>query len=124
MSTDRLTRRISVVYLYVRDMNRSLEFYRGLLGIPLEPDSEDPYWAEAALEGGTRFAIHLAGERISPEVPGTIRVNFEVDDLAEAVEKLRNAGVTIGEIERESWGAMAQLHDPDGYAIELFQPPR
>jgi hypothetical protein len=35
---------VSVVYLYVRDMERSLTFYRDLLGIPLEGDED---WTEA-----------------------------------------------------------------------------
>lgn len=119
-----LTRRISVVYLYVSDMNRALDFYRGLLGIQLEADSEDPHWAEALLEGGTRFAIHLAGPDSRPQVPGTTRVNFEVEDLDAAVGRLRAAGVQAGPIEREPWGAMAELVDPDGYVVELFEPPR
>jgi predicted enzyme related to lactoylglutathione lyase len=40
---------ISVVYLYVRDMERSLAFYRDLLGIPLEGDG---HWTEATFPGG------------------------------------------------------------------------
>ncbi len=124
MTDPLLTRRISVVYLYVRDMNRSLDFYRGLLGIPLEADSDDPHWAEAVLEGGVRFAIHLAGPETAPQVPGTVRVNFEVADLAAAVDRLRAAGMAVGEIERETWGAMVELTDPDGYVVELFEPPR
>lgn len=119
-----LTRRISVVYLYVRDLNRSLGFYRGLLGIPLEADSEDPHWAEAVLEGGTRFAIHLAGDQTPPQVPGTVRVNFEVADIRAAVERLRVAGVAPGDVEREPWGSMAEVIDPDGYVVELLEPPR
>ena len=51
---------ISVVYLYVRDMERSLAFYRDLLGIPLEGDE---HWAEAAFPGGTRFALARGSRR-------------------------------------------------------------
>ena len=124
MTDTPLTRRISVVYLYVSDMNRSLEFYRGLLGIPLEADAEDPHWAEARLEGGIRFAIHLAPTGTPPQVPGTVRLNFEVGDLEAAVARLRSAGVAPGTLEREPWGAIAELTDPDGYVVELFEPPR
>jgi lactoylglutathione lyase len=123
MTPEPVTRRLSVVYLYVSDMNRSLDFYRGLLGIPLEADSEDPHWAEAALDGGMRFAIHLAGDQ-APQVPGTVRVNFEVADIDAAADRLRAAGARVGEVEREPWGSMVEVTDPDGYTIELYCPPR
>lgn len=116
--------RISVVYLYVVDMNRSLAFYRGVLGIPLEADSEDPNWAEAVLEGGVRFAVHRAGRDNPPQVAGTVRVNFEVADIQAAAEELRAAGVSVGEVVRETWGSSVEVTDPDGYIVELYAPPR
>lgn len=119
-----LVRGISVVYLYVSDLSRSFAFYRDLLGLPLEADADDPHWAEATTEGGVRFAIHLAGPETSPQTPGTVRVNFEVADIDAAVERLRGAGVTVGEVEREPWGSMAEVVDPDGYVVELYCPPR
>ena len=115
--------RISVVYLYVSDLERSLTFYRDRLGLPLARDAADPHWAEATLEGGTRFALHAAGAATQPQVPGTVRVNFEVAEIDAAVDRLTAAGVRVGEIEREPWGQMVELFDPDGYAIELFRPP-
>src|SRR4029453_18863141 len=68
---------ISVVYLYVSDMERSLAFYRDLLGIPL---SGDEHWAEAAFDDGTRFALHATHEGVGPLSSGTVRVSLEVDD--------------------------------------------
>jgi catechol 2,3-dioxygenase-like lactoylglutathione lyase family enzyme len=35
-----LVRRLNVVYLYVSEMERSLRFYRDLLGVPLEGDGD------------------------------------------------------------------------------------
>jgi catechol 2,3-dioxygenase-like lactoylglutathione lyase family enzyme len=43
-----LVSRISVVYLYVSDMERSAAFYRDLLGIPLEGDDD---WQECGTTG-------------------------------------------------------------------------
>ena len=116
--------RIGLVYLYVTDLARSYAFYRDLLGIPLEADAEDPHWAEATLDGGVRFAIHLAPGGSAPQTPGTVRVNFEVDDIDAEAERLRAAGVSIGEVEREPWGSMVEVIDPDGYAVELYARPR
>src|SRR2546423_14356098 len=56
-----LVSRINVVYLYVREMERSLAFYRDLLGIPLAGDDD---WQEADL--GVRFALHRWHEGVAP----------------------------------------------------------
>jgi predicted enzyme related to lactoylglutathione lyase len=109
--------RINVVYLYVRDMQRSTAFYRDVLGIPLQGDAD---WAEATFHDGVRFALHQADGDVSP---GTINVDFEVADIDDAVGTLRAAGVEVGEITRKPFGCFAEFKDPDGYALELFQPP-
>src|SRR5688572_20495674 len=98
--------RINVVYLYVRDMERSTAFYRDVLGIPLEGDGD---WIEATFPDGVRFALHQHGD-VSP---GTINVDFEVADFDDAVGRLRAAGVEVGEIAREQFGCFAGFTDPD-----------
>ena len=114
-----LVQRLNVVYLYVLEMERSVAFYRGLLGIPLEGDDD---WQEASL-GGTRFALHRTHEGIGQLSAGTIHVNLEVADLAAAVGRLRAAGIPVEETMRQEWGAAAKVVDPDGYELYLFQPP-
>ena len=111
---------MSVVYLYVSDMERSVSFYREILGIPLEYDPDDPHWAEATL-GGVRFALHLASDEMRPQTPGTVRINFAVDDVDAAAEHVRSLGVRVGEVFREPYGSFVEIFDPDGYAIELFR---
>ena len=118
-TTEPLVRRLNVVYLSVSEMERSLGFYRDLLGIPLEGDED---WQEASL-GETRFALHLAHEVIGPLSSGTVHVNLEVAGLDAAMERLRAAGVEVEETMREDWGAAARITDPDRYELYLFQPP-
>jgi lactoylglutathione lyase len=115
-----LVRGINVVYLYVSDMERSLAFYRDLLGIPLEGDGD---WQEARL-GDTRFALHRAHEGVGGLSAGTIHVDFEVADIDAAAEGLRDAGVDVKETMRDEWGSAVEIADPDGYRLYLFQPPR
>ena len=119
-ATDALVRRLNVVYLYVSDMQRSLSFYRDLLGIPLEGDE---HWQEAPL-GSMRFALHLAHEGVGDLSSGTVHIDFEVADLEAATERLRAAGVDVAEMMRDDWGAAAEVSDPDGYRLYLFEPPR
>jgi lactoylglutathione lyase len=115
-----LVRRISVVYLYVSNMERSAAFYRDLLGIPLEGDDD---WQEASL-GGVRFALHRTREGIGELSSGTVHVNLEVADVDSAAERLRAAGVEVGETMRDDWGAALEVRDPDGYGLYLYQPPQ
>jgi lactoylglutathione lyase len=110
---------IGVVYLYVSDMERSLAFYRDLLGIPLEGDD---HWVEAEL-GGTRFALHATHEGVSELSSGTMHLDFQVADADASAEKLREHGVDVRETMRDAWGTAVEIVDPDGYRIQLFQPP-
>ncbi len=121
MATDTtpLVSRVSVVYLYVSDMDRSLRFYRDLLEIPLEGDDD---WMEATL-GGTRFALHATHEGIGELSEGTIHVSLEVADTDAAAERLRAQGVETRETMRDEWGTALEVVDPDGYRVYLFQPP-
>jgi predicted enzyme related to lactoylglutathione lyase len=112
--------KISVVYLYVTDMERSLAFYRDLLGIPLEGDE---HWAEATFPGGTRFALHAAHEGVGELSSGTVSVSLEVEDADEAAALLRERGVDVREAMRDEWGTAVDVVDPDGYTISLFQRP-
>jgi catechol 2,3-dioxygenase-like lactoylglutathione lyase family enzyme len=112
--------RINIVYLYVRDVRRSLAFYRDLLGIPLDGDD---HWAEATLPGGMRFALHALHEGVGEPSSGTIHVNFEVADADAATVRLRAAGVDVQETMRDEWGTSVEVSDPDGHRVYLFQPP-
>jgi len=115
-----LVSKINVVYLYVSEMERSLGFYRDVLGVPLQGDGD---WQEASL-GGTRFALHRTHEGIGPLSSGTVHVNLEVADVDAAAERLSAAGVDVRETMRDEWGSALELTDPDGYRLYLFQPPR
>ena len=53
-------------------------------------------------------------------------INFRVDDLDAVLAKLRAAGIEI--ITKAEWdspetGRFARVHDPEGNAIELWEPP-
>ena len=114
-----LVRKLNVVYLYVSDMERSLRFYREVLGIPLMGDDD---WQEAPLEG-TRFALHRWHEGIGELSSGTVHIDLEVADVEAASERLRDAGLAVTDVMRDEWGAAVQIVDPDGYELYLFQPP-
>jgi predicted enzyme related to lactoylglutathione lyase len=115
----RLVSGLAVVYLVVREMGRSLAFYRDVLGIPLEGDAD---WAEADL-GGTRFALHHWYEGADEPNGSGIHLDFKVDDIDSAIDRVRAAGFEVRETMRDEWGAACEVVDPDAYRVYLFQPP-
>lgn len=98
-------------------------WYDRHLGIACVPTSyDDPVWIQAA--GETVFAPFGAEHADSPHlgVAGW-GINFRVDDLDAMVAQLRAAGVDV-DVDAETYpnGRFAQLYDPEGNAIQLWQP--
>ena len=51
-------------------------------------------------------------------------INLRVRDLPGLLDKLRGAGIEIGREDKDTGiGDFARIHDPEGNAIELWEPP-
>ena len=136
------TGQIHHLRLTVTDIERSRQFYTGLLGFDVaveSPPDDDPAAAETfkILFGGIvmiRGSLLMglrpmapAGDRFSSDRVGLDHLSFSVDsraDLDRAVELLDNAGVTHGEITSlPSFGIdVLSFEDPDGVQLELTAP--
>src|SRR5438093_13395458 len=88
---------IDYVMIIVSDMNRSIRFYKDVLGIPLKFESPD--WTEF-LTGTTTLALHgggvagASGER--PEkAAGSCSIGFNVPNLDQTYEELESKGVVF-----------------------------
>jgi lactoylglutathione lyase len=114
---------VGYVILFVGDLERSVAFYRDLIGLPFKLQGDG--YVEFAT-AGCRFGLYdrnrlgeLTGQGTdAPGQPGG-EVVFLVED-AEA-ERLREAGATIlkGPVDR-AWGHRTlHLEDPDGFVVEL-----
>jgi catechol 2,3-dioxygenase-like lactoylglutathione lyase family enzyme len=139
--------------LTVSDLERSLAFYRDVLGleVAMQQEKEGGYLAKISgypdahvrmaqleLPGGShRIELfqYLAppGERppLEPRNVGITHVCLVVDDIHEAYERIRRApGVEpySEPVELDSGankgGFGLYVRDPDGITLELFQPPR
>ena len=113
----------------VTDVSRSVAFYTGELGFRLEHQHLPQF---AAVSVGP---LHLllsgpgaSGSRPMPdgarqEPGGWNRVVFQVNDLPARIKELKARGVVFrNEMEAGPGGRQIQLLDPDGNAIELFEP--
>ncbi len=113
------------IVVYVSDMQRSTEFYRDVLGIPLKFAS--PGWTEFDT-GTVTLALHKAGDKPLPPSQGRppagqAHLAFVVDDLQSVYESLKAQDVQFSmPPEKQVTGRMlAVLHDPDGMGITLQQ---
>jgi catechol 2,3-dioxygenase-like lactoylglutathione lyase family enzyme len=102
------------------------QWYADHLGIAGPGESyDDPVWRQE--EGETVFAPFGPEHWDSPHLgPTGWGINFRVADLDAMVAQLRSAGLEVEvDLERYPNGRFAQLHDPDGNAVQLWQsmPP-
>jgi glyoxylase I family protein len=115
----------------VKDVARSVEFYTKSLGFKLGHQAL-PAFANVSIDNLTMLLSgpEASGSRPMPdgrkqEPGGWNRVVLQVTDLPARIEALKSAGVRFrNEMEVGPAGRQIQLEDPDGNAIELFEPAR
>ena len=104
----------------VTDLARSRAWYVDTLGLAVE--FEVPDRRTVALQDGDDFAIFLQ------EVPSTVQPNgcalwFQVADVDATFAEWSARGVAFAHGPRQTyWGYGAELTDPDGYLIRLWDP--
>lgn len=89
----------------------------GIAEVPMSYDAE--VWVQEA--GETVFApFGEDGPYLGPTGWG---INFRVRDLDAMVDQLRSAGIHV-EVDPEAYpnGTFANLRDPEGNAVQLWQP--
>jgi glyoxylase I family protein len=115
----------------VKDIARSVAFYTTHLGFILE-HQQPPAFASVSL-GGVQILLSGPGASGSRPMPsgqqqepgGWNRVVLRVKDLPAFIEALKKAGLHFrNEMETGPGGKQIQVEDPDGNAIELFEPAR
>jgi lactoylglutathione lyase len=121
------------VVLVVDDLDRSLDFYTGTLGLRLGHRSGpfaqlDTGVTRLALFERTAMAATLGRDELAapdPQAPG-FELGFKVEDADAAYAELTAQGVpAVVEPTDRPWGQRtAYLADPDGYLIELAQDTR
>jgi predicted enzyme related to lactoylglutathione lyase len=105
----------------VSDYERSLAWYRDILGFTVLYEMKDIGWAEFATPVGN---LHLGiGQSEKVREGGGATLTFGVDDIDAVRARLEAAGVRFdGEaIEFEGMVRLATFFDPDGNSLMLFQ---
>jgi len=135
----------------VSDIERSIEFYRDLLGMTLVKRQQgtaeylstitgfegvrlELAFLQAVPDGGYLELLQYVSHPASPTEratnrPGNGHLCFRVPDIHAACKDLRARGVRLLSDPAEitagvhTGGFGVYLRDPDGFTIELFQPP-
>jgi lactoylglutathione lyase len=123
--------RLDYTVLIVEDIDRSLDFYIDILGIPLGHRSGG--YAQLRT-GSTRLALYtresmqetLATE-LAPPAPNApaFEIGFVVEDVDATYADFTAKGATpASPPTTRPWGQRtAYLRDPDGHLVELVQQP-
>ena len=105
------------VFYYVSDMERSIRFYRDVLGLKLlSRDMVGRFDIDGVL-----FEIVPAPEKAVSYRSGNASLCLRVDDIEEALKELQAKGVHTGEAEFKGTGKLGSLEDPDGNVICLWE---
>lgn len=118
--------------IQVRDLARAERFYRGVVGLPLEPVQSYPEgdrWLRGRYVGYTwregayvRFALFDWGHE---DASSKAQIGFFVDDLDVAHTRALAAGAEVLHSPRpEPWGRTARYADPDGNIVGLTERRR
>ena len=121
-------KQLDYTMIVVSDMQRSVEFYRDKLGIPLKFQSPD--WTEFAT-GTTTLALHGGGVASTQppagdpsKIAGACSIGFNVDDVDKTYEELKAKGIrfVMAPMQREGEGIkLAVAIDPDGLPVSFAQ---
>jgi glyoxylase I family protein len=115
----------------VTDVGRAVSFYTTQLGFTLE-QQHLPQFATVVI-GNLRLFLSGPGASGSRPMPdgrrqepgGWNRIVLEVPYLLAQIEQLKKSGLPFrNEMEVGPGGKQIQLEDPDGNAIELFEPAK
>lgn len=119
---------LSQLILDVKNLDTSLQFYHGLLHLPVRRQDDWDGHRLAYLHTGA-IEILLVQQPMDEQNPlldrsGGLVINFHVTDLPTVADNLerRNVKVLRG-LEMAIWGERTFLvADPDGYAVLLSEP--
>ena len=116
-------KKVGNVILAVKDLDKSLEFYHGIVGLPIK--NQRRTWIDLGTSGAllSLQPASLTAELVGGSIDNGITIGFLVGDLKSALDELKSKGVKIFRdvVEREP-GKNAIVLDPDGYLVSFFEP--
>ena len=114
-------KRVGAVILLIENMEKSVTFYRNILGMKIKHESPD--WVEFVNESG-RAVLALHPKRTKSSGPPNMLVGFIVNDIENVCKQLEEKSVKFyKKLTEESFGKHAIIEDPDGHLISIAEIP-
>ena len=117
--------RVNYSIILVSSMERSVAFYRDVVGMPLK--FESPGWSEFNTDGAT-WALHKcdqtapSSDRWQAETAGQCRPGFQILDLSTFHARMLEHNVPCAREPEETFGTrIAQYVDPDGLIFSVAE---
>jgi methylmalonyl-CoA/ethylmalonyl-CoA epimerase len=113
--------RVIAIMLGVRDLAKSVEFYRDKLGLKVV--MSEPGLALLQC-GNVMIGLNPGLVRLAPQVTGATEVSFGVDNLRATQKALAEKGITFLSEPRQATPTDMAVHfkDVDGHLLSLFGP--
>lgn len=115
---------LSAVLLVSKDPKRLADFYRDIVGLPLEDEEHGETDKHYGCElGDLHFAIHpLSNFEGGGTGVGAVKLAFTVFDMSAFVKKVESKGFKVLYPPKDTgFSLMTALNDPDGNYIEFTQ---
>ena len=116
-------KKVGNVILAVKDLNKSVEFYNKILGMPIKNEREN--WVDLG-QSGAMLSLHPAVEsspHVGTSMDNGVMIGLLVGDVASAIDELKSKNVRIHRnVQERNAGKNAVILDPDDYMISLFEP--
>ena len=116
-------KKVGNVILAVKDLQKSVEFYNKILGMPIKRQRDN--WVDLG-QSWSLLSLHPANQssrHASTSIDNGILIGLLVGDVDSAVDELRSKNVRIHrDIQEREAGKNAIILDPDDYMISLFEP--
>lgn len=104
--------------IFVRDADRSRDWFMSVLGLKVEFEVASP--RAIALQDAGGFGLFVE-QRPAGECTPSCVITFRVEDVDALVDSLLTARVAVTTTPQKLfWGYGAELRDPDGYLVRLW----
>jgi lactoylglutathione lyase len=111
--------KLGLVMVVVRDMDRSVAFYRDVLGLKLLFHQGN--WSQFDA-GHIILGLHPEGEEVKVSPTTGMSLGIYVDDIVKACSELKRRGGHIAiDTRTEPFGRWALVKDPDGYNLQIVE---
>lgn len=115
--------KIEGITLLVSDIKRSIEFYRDILGLRVNKESENKIEFSRKDSTNTKLILELDNSKSNQNNKNSVIITFSVSDLNTLYNNLTEKKVNFHKkLSDDESGKNTIILDPDGYLLSLTEP--